>query len=162
MGVEKFIIDADTGSDDAVALLIALRNPKINILGITIASGNVPMKQGVTNALSTTELCGEKVDIYAGAEKPLTRDYIEIYSLEEFIKHVHSRDPASASGQCVHGADGMGDIGIEPKTTDIQKQTAVDYLVSSFNEQPDEITLVTLGPLTNIAEAINKDPSICS
>ena len=61
MGVEKFIIDADTGSDDAVALLIALRNPKINILGITIASGNVPMKQGVTNALSTTELCGETV-----------------------------------------------------------------------------------------------------
>ena len=56
----------------------------------------------------------------------------------------------------------MGDIGIEPKTTDIQKQTAVDYLVSSFNEQPDEITLVTLGPLTNIAEAINKDPSISS
>ena len=162
MGVEKFIIDADTGSDDAVALLIALRNPKINILGITIASGNVPMKQGVTNALSTTELCGEKVDIYAGAEKPLTRDYIEIYSLEEFIKHVRSRDPASASGQCVHGVDGMGDIGIEPKTSDIQKQTAVDYLVSSFNEQPDEITLVTLGPLTNIAEAINKDPSISS
>ena len=82
MSVEKFIIDADTGSDDAVALLIALRNPKIDILGITIASGNVPMKQGVINAFSTTELCGKKIDIYAGAEKPLTRDYVEIYSLE--------------------------------------------------------------------------------
>ena len=56
----------------------------------------------------------------------------------------------------------MGDIGITPKTTDIQKKTAIDYLVSSFNDQPNEITLVTLGPLTNIAQAINKDPSISS
>ncbi len=160
MDIEKFIIDADTGSDDAVALLMALRSPKIDILGITIASGNVPMKQGILNTLSTIELCDKSVGVYAGAEKPLERNYIEIYSLEDFTKHVQSRDPASASGQCVHGVDGMGDIKITPKNIDIQQKTAVDFLVSTFNKQPGEVTLVTLGPLTNVAEAINKDPSI--
>lgn len=160
MATEKFIIDADTGSDDAVAILIAMQHPAIEILGITIASGNVPMKQGVINTFSTMELCEQNIKVYKGAEKPLKRDYVEIYSLEDFIKHVHSRSSSSASGQCVHGVDGMGDIGIAPINKKAEDLPAVDFLVSSFNEDPDEITLVTLGPLTNIAEAIKEDPSI--
>ena len=160
MATEKFIIDADTGSDDAVALLIALRHPNVEVLGVTIASGNVPMKQGLLNTLSTSELCEQDIKIYAGAEKPLERDYIEFFSLEDFIKHVQSRDAASASGQCVHGIDGMGDIGVAPKNEGIEPMSAVDFLVSSFNKEAGQITLVTLGPLTNIAEAIHKDPSI--
>ena len=107
MATEKFIIDADTGSDDAVAILIALQHPSIEILGITIASGNVPMEQGVLNTFSTMELCEQNIKVYKGEEKPLERDYLEIYSLEDFIKHVHSRSPDSASGQCVHGVDGI-------------------------------------------------------
>ena len=160
MGSEKFIIDADTGSDDAVALLIALRSPTIEVLGITIASGNVPMKQGIINTLSTTELCEQSIKIYAGAEKPLERDYIELDSLKKFIEHVRSRNSAAASGQCVHGTDGMGDIGVVPKNIDIEPLPVDDFLVYSFNENPEEITLVTLGPLTNVAKAIQKDNSI--
>jgi purine nucleosidase len=73
---------------------------------------------------------------------------------------VKSLSPVSASAQCVHGIDGMGDIGIEPLNKKYEDENAVDYLVNSFNESPNEITLVTLGPLTNIANAIQKDPSI--
>ncbi|MDA0345270.1 MAG: nucleoside hydrolase [Proteobacteria bacterium] len=157
---QKFIIDADTGSDDAVAILMALRDPKINVLGITIVSGNVPLKQGIINTISTAELCELDVKIYAGADKPLTRSYKEVYTLEEFSDHVKSLSPDSISAQCVHGVDGMGDIGVTPNQYEYEKTHAEDFLLESFNEHPNEITLVTLGPLTNIANIIKKDPTI--
>ena len=160
MTKEKFIIDADTGSDDAVAILMALRDPRVEVLGITIVSGNVPLKQGIVNTLATAELCDTEVKVYAGADKPLTREYKELYTLDEFASHVKSLSPVSASAQCVHGIDGMGDIGIEPLNKKDEDENAADYLVNSFNENPNEITLVTLGPLTNIANAIQKDPSL--
>ena len=160
MTQKKFIIDADTGSDDAVAILMALRDPKVEVLGVTVVSGNVPMKQGIINTLSTAEICGVDVKVYAGADKPLNRDYIELYTLDEFQKHIKTLSSDSVTAQCVHGIDGMGDIGIEPKNHNYEKQNAVDYLVNTFNDNPNEITLVTLGPLTNIANAIKKDPSI--
>jgi len=157
---QKFIIDADTGSDDAVAILMALRDPRIDVLGITVVSGNVPMKQGIINTLSTAELCEVDVKVYAGSDKPLTRDYKELYSIEEFSAHVKTLSPDSVSAQCVHGIDGMGDIGIVPSIYSYEEQDAIEYLIESFNKNPNEITLVTLGPLTNIAKAIQKDPSI--
>ena len=157
---KKFIIDADTGSDDAVAILMALRDPRVEVLGVTIVSGNVPLKQGIVNTLATAELCDTEVKVYAGADKPLNREYKELYTLDEFASHVKSLSPVSASAQCVHGVDGMGDIGIEPSNKKYEDENAVDYLVNSFNENPNEITLVTLGPLTNVANAIQKNPSI--
>tara|TARA_B100000900_G_scaffold201190_1_gene170580 strand:+ start:391 stop:1383 length:993 start_codon:yes stop_codon:yes gene_type:complete len=160
MSQKKFIIDADTGSDDAVAILMALRDPRVEVLGITIVSGNVPLKQGIINTLSTAELCDVGVKVFAGADKPLTREYSEVYTLDEFQKHVQTLSSDSVSGQCVHGVDGMGDIGVEPQNKNYEEEDAVDYLVNSFNNNPNEITLVTLGPLTNIAKAIKKDPSI--
>tara|TARA_B100001559_G_C16446862_1_gene597180 strand:- start:402 stop:1394 length:993 start_codon:yes stop_codon:yes gene_type:complete len=160
MSQKKLIIDADTGSDDAVAILMALRDPRVQVLGITIVSGNVPLKQGIINTLSTAELCDVEVKVFAGADKPLKREYLEIYTLEEFQKHVHTLSPDSVTAQCVHGFDGMGDIGVEPKNKNYEEEDAVDYLINSFNKNPNEITLVTLGPLTNIAKAIQKDPSI--
>ena len=160
MSQKKFIIDADTGSDDAVAILMALRDPRIEVLGITVVSGNVPLKQGIINTLSTAELCGVDVKVFAGADKPLTREYIELYTLDEFQKHVKTLSPDSVTAQCVHGIDGMGDIGIEPLNKKYENEDAIDYLINSFNNNPKEITLVTLGPLTNIAKAIQKDPSI--
>jgi purine nucleosidase len=160
MSQRKFIIDADTGSDDAVAILMALREPTIDVLGITLVSGNVPRDQGIINTLSTIELCEETTKVYAGADKPLTRDYSEVQTLEEFSAHVQTRSPVSLSAQCVHGEDGMGDIGIQPKHKEYEQEDAIDFLINSFNQQPGEITLVTLGPLTNIALAIQKDSSI--
>ena len=113
MEQKKFIIDADTGSDDAVAILMALRDSRVEVLGITIVSGNVPMQQGIINTLSTAELCDSDVKVYPGAEKPLSREYIEIYTLDEFSDHVKTLSSVSATAQCVHGIDGMGDIGIK-------------------------------------------------
>ena len=160
MSQKKFIIDADTGSDDAVAILMALRDPRVEVLGVTVVSGNVPLKQGVINTLSTAELCDVEVKVFAGADKPLTREYRELYTLEEFQAHVQTLSPDSITAQCVHGVDGMGDIGIEPKNKKYEEEDAVEYLINSFNNNPNEITLVTLGPLTNIAKAIQKDSSI--
>ena len=160
MSQKKFIIDADTGSDDAVAILMALRDPKVDVLGVTVVSGNVPLKQGIINTLCTAELCDVDVKVFAGADKPLTREYLEIYTLDEFQKHVQTLSSESVTAQCVHGVDGMGDIGVEPQNKNYEEQDAVDYLIESFNKNPNEITLVTLGPLTNIAKAIQKDPSI--
>lgn len=160
MSQKKFIIDADTGSDDAVAILMALRDPRVEVLGVTVVSGNVPLKQGIINTLSTAELCDVEVKVFAGSDKPLTRGYRELYTLEEFQAHVQALSPDSISAQCVHGVDGMGDIGIEPKNKKHEEEDAIEYLVNSFNNNPNEITLVTLGPLTNIAKAIQKDSSI--
>ena len=158
--MKKFIIDADTGSDDAVAILLALRDPDVEILGITIVSGNVPLELGILNAKSTMELCEQEIKVYAGSNTPLTREYKEIYDLDEFMNHVKSESPISASGQCVHGVDGMGDIGVSPQDKTYEKESGIDFIIDSLNEQPNEITVVTLGPLTNIAKAVEKDPSI--
>lgn len=158
--MKKFIIDADTGSDDAVAILLALQDPQVDVLGITVVSGNVPLQQGVINTLSTIEATEQNIKVYAGAHKPLVRDYIEIHSLSDFTEHVKSLSPVSASAQSVHGIDGMGDIGITSKFSEYEEKNAIDFLVETINKNPDEITLVTLGPLTNIALALEKDPSI--
>ena len=73
--MKKFIIDADTGSDDAVAILLALRDPSVEILGISIVSGNVPLELGILNTKSTMELCEQDIKVYAGSNKPLAREY---------------------------------------------------------------------------------------
>jgi purine nucleosidase len=158
--LKKFIIDADTGSDDAVAILLALQDPSVEILGISVVSGNVPLRQGIKNTISTIDMTEKKVKVYAGADKPISREYEEIYDLENFMKHVKSLKPSSASGQCVHGIDGMGDIGTKPSIEVYEQKNAVDFITDTVNENPNEITLVTLGPLTNIALAIQKDSSI--
>ena len=158
--MRKFIIDADTGSDDAVAILLALQNKEIDVLGITVVSGNVPLEQGVKNTLSTIEAAEQEIKVFAGAEKPLMRDYVEIHGLTEFTEHVKSLSPISASAQSVHGVDGMGDIGVTPKSLNYEEKKAVDFLIEKINQNPQEITIVTLGPLTNIALALQKDPSI--
>lgn len=90
--MRHFLIDTDTASDDAVALVMALNHPDVRIEAITVVAGNVPLKQGVQNALYTVERCGKQVPVYEGLEKPLLRP------LE--------------TAQYVHGQDGMGDIGL--------------------------------------------------
>ena len=88
----KFIIDTDTASDDAVAILMALRDPSVEVVALTVVAGNVPLDQAVQNALYTVELAGASVPVYAGAAAPL-------------LQPLHT-------AQVVHGRDGMGDIGL--------------------------------------------------
>lgn len=138
--MRKFLIDTDTASDDAVALVMALQHPDIQIEVITLVAGNVPVDQGVQNALYTVELCGADVPVYRGSEKPLIRP----------LQTAHD----------THGQDGMGDIGLPLHGRTPADGHAVDVIVETINAHPGEITLVTLGPLTNIALALHRDPSI--
>lgn len=140
--MRHFLIDTDTASDDAVALVIALRDPNVQVEAITVVAGNVPVDQGVQNALYTVTLCNQQVPVYRGAAKPLRRP------LE--------------TAQFVHGEDGMGDIGLPLEGYVPAEGHVVDVIIETINRYAGEITLVTLGPLTNIALALLKEPSIAS
>jgi len=123
----RLLIDTDTASDDAVALLLALRTPGVEVAAITVVGGNVEVEQGVQNALYTVELAGKHVPVYAG------------------------RTGTTHFGHAVHGRDGMGDIGLPLAGREPAPGDAVDALERAIHESPDELTLVTLGPLTNVA-----------
>ncbi|MGF1486450.1 MAG: nucleoside hydrolase, partial [Prochloraceae cyanobacterium] len=138
--MRKFLIDTDTASDDAVALIMAHNWADIEILGITIVNGNVPVKQGALNALYTTELCQKSTPIFLGCSQPILRK--------------------SEYSYWFHGANGMGNINIPLTEIKPQKKHAIDAIVDIIKANPHEITLVTLGPLTNIAIAISRSPEI--
>ena len=153
----KLIIDADTGSDDAVAILMAYRNlSEKDILGVTVVSGNVPLEQGLLNTIFVNELCDVSVPIYRGASKPLERDYVEVYKTDEANKIALSYENYSTSAQHVHGVDGLGDIGIKPEGNNIEKETAQEFYSMVLGSE-DELEIVTLGPLTNIAELVRNN-----
>ncbi len=134
-----FLIDTDTASDDAVALLMALRWPEVRVAAITVVSGNVSVEQGVRNALYTVELCGADVPVSQGQAKPLVRP------------------PAHA--HFFHGRDGLGDQNYPPATRVAIDTPAVDVLIETIRANPG-LTLVTLGPLTNIAVALDRAPDV--
>ena len=136
-----FLIDTDTASDDAVALIMALRSPSIEVLAITTVAGNVGVQQATRNALYTSELCGADVPIYMGSEKPLTR--------------------AHQSADWFHGRDGLGDHGYPMSRRSAQKQHAANAIVAAIESNPG-LVLVTLGPLTNIALALEQNPAIAT
>jgi purine nucleosidase len=138
--MQRLIIDTDTGSDDAVALVMALKWPDTLIEAITVVAGNVPLAQGVQNALYTVELCGRTVPVYAGRDRPLLRPL--------------------ATAENVHGGDGMGDMGLPLAGRTPTPGHAVDVLRETINRNPGEITLVTLGPLSNVAIALLRDPGL--
>jgi purine nucleosidase len=136
-----FLIDTDTASDDAVALIMALRSPEIRVLAITTVAGNVAVQQATRNALYTAELCGADVPVFMGAEKPLHREH----------------RPA----HWFHGRDGLGDHGYPPPRRAPEKQHAVDAIIATIEAHPG-LVLVTLGPLTNIALALQRKPEIAA
>ncbi len=138
--MRRFLIDTDTASDDAVALVMALRNPEIKVEAITVVAGNVPLEQGVQNALYTVELCKADVPVYAGCAKPLMRP------LE--------------TAQFVHGEDGMGEIGLPLSGRTPASGHAMEVIIDTIRRFAGDITLVTLGPLTNVALALARAPEI--
>src|SRR5579862_6256208 len=124
------VIDTDTASDDAVALIMALRSPSVEVKAITTVAGNVAVNQATQNALLTVELCDADVPVFSGARKPLKR---ELQIADWF-----------------HGRDGLGDNGYAPSSHLASAGDAVDALISVVQSTPG-IELVTLGPLTNLA-----------
>jgi purine nucleosidase len=139
--LRPFLIDTDTASDDAVALIMALRNPRIEVLAITTVAGNVDVQQATRNALYTAQLCDSTVPVFAGAERPLKRTHV--------------------SADWFHGRDGLGDHGYPPPRRAPERHSAVDAIIDTIESRPG-LVMVTLGPLTNIALALQKKPGIAS
>lgn len=137
--VRKFIIDTDTASDDAVALIMALRWADVEVEALTIVAGNVPVEQGAKNALYTAELCGSSVPVYIGADRPLLRPY--------------------SSAEWFHGTDGLGDQNYPAPRRQPETKHAVDAIIDTVRANPG-IVMVTLGPLTNVALAVARAPEI--
>ena len=134
-----FLIDTDTASDDAVALIMALRAPDVRVAAITTVAGNVNVQQATCNALYTVELCGTEVPVYVGAEKPLLRIY--------------------GNATWFHGRDGLGDHNYPAPHRTFEKAHAVDAIIDTIEANPG-LVVVTLGPLTNLALALAKKPAI--
>jgi purine nucleosidase len=136
-----FLIDTDTASDDAVALIMALRAPQVEVVAISTVAGNVAVQQAARNALYTAELCGSNVPVFIGAEKPLARAHV--------------------SADWFHGRDGLGDHGYPPPHRSPEKSPAVEAIIDAIEAHPG-LVLVTLGPLTNVALALQNSPGIAS
>ncbi|QEN05698.1 nucleoside hydrolase [Thiospirochaeta perfilievii] len=137
--MRKFIIDTDTGSDDAIALIMALKSKEINIEAITTVCGNITLEQATLNALMTIEVTDTvKPPVFSGSSKPLKR------KLE------------TAEG--VHGQDGMGGKGLIHPTLKKTGSNAVEKILSIVEENPGEIEIITIGPVTNLAQAILEAP----
>jgi purine nucleosidase len=136
-----FLIDTDTASDDAVALIMALRAPDVRTAAITTVAGNVKVEQATRNALYTAELCGADVPVFSGASKPLLRPYTD--------------------ATWFHGSDGLGDHNYPAPKRPAEKLHAVDAIIETIEANPG-LVLVTLGPLTNVALALSRKPSIAA
>jgi purine nucleosidase len=139
--IRTFLIDTDTASDDAVALIMVLRAPDVRVAAITVVAGNVEVQQATRNALYTAELCGSDIAVYTGAEKPLLRTY--------------------ENATWFHGRDGLGDHGYPAPRKSAEKLHAVDAILETIEVNPG-IVLVTLGPLTNVALALSKKPELAA
>lgn len=135
----KLIIDTDAGVDDAQAIMLALADPAVELLGITTLTGNVHIRQVNPNVLTILEIMNRDAPVYAGIDRPLLQEWEDA---AEF-----------------HGGDGLGDFRDRPTLTrSLEAEHAVPALLRLSREHEGELTLIALGPLTNIAAAVRLDP----
>ncbi len=135
--MERVIIDCDPGIDDSLAIMLALNSPELEVVGITIVAGNSPVEMGFSNAKKVLDFMGRlDVPVYAGADRPMKREYINALD--------------------THGEDGLGESFL-PEVEDqvIPEKTAVDYMRETLNS--GDVSIIALGPLTNIAELARVD-----
>ncbi len=143
MSPRKIIIDTDPGQDDAVAILLALASPEeIEVLGITCVAGNVPLALTSKNARIVCELAGKPdVKVFAGCDRPLGRELV--------------------TAEHVHGKTGLDGPTLPDPQMPLQEQHAVDFIIETLRaEAPGSVTLCPLGPLTNIATALQRAPEL--
>lgn len=140
MQKRKVIIDCDPGIDDSLALLLAINSPELEILGITTCSGNVPAKIGAENALYTLHRFSKlDIDVYVGEENPLKRKLV--------------------TAQDTHGEDGVGENFYKKAPNKEVKYGGVDFIIDTLKHNED-VSIIALGPLTNIAKALEKDKEV--
>ena len=139
---KKIIIDTDPGIDDTMAIYFALMSSKLDVLGLTTVYGNTSNIQGTENALRILEKAKRNdLTVHTGSSKPLATEYL-------------------GKGEVVHGLDGQGNSNLIKPRLKSSKINAVDFLKNKINEHPEEITIVPIGPLTNIAHLFIQNKGI--
>lgn len=134
----RLIIDSDTGADDASALILAAKQPNVEILGVTVLVGNVDLEQSAANALAALEQAGCDAPVYKGSDETL--------------------DGTKKIAFSVFGTDGMGNADLIHPNKQAKEDDAVEFILNTVRENPGEIEIVALGPATNLAKAIRQDP----
>jgi inosine-uridine nucleoside N-ribohydrolase len=140
----KLILDVDTGTDDAVALMLAALHPELDLVAATTVNGNVPVEYCTENSLRVFDHIGVPVPVYEGVAKPIERDDLPI-----------PRGDIQSSN-AVHG----GYLDIPPSRSKKQPTDAVEFLIETYRSATDEIILVPVGPLSNIASALRREPRL--
>jgi inosine-uridine nucleoside N-ribohydrolase len=138
---KKVIIDTDPGTDDAIAIMLALTSSELDVRALTVVPGNVEAKQGLENALKLTSLANRcDIAVAGGAQHPLFQKLI--------------------TAQFWHGANGFANVELPPTKCKTDPRFGPDLIIQMIHDNPHQITLLPIGPLTNIALALLKDPSI--
>jgi inosine-uridine nucleoside N-ribohydrolase len=142
-GPRRVIIDTDPGVDDAMAILLALNSPELKVEALTVVPGNVDARQGLENALKIVSLAGRcDVPVAGGAQHPLNQKLI--------------------TAQYWHGKNGLAGVELPASNCKADRRFGPDLIIETVRKYPHEVTLIPVGPLTNIALAVSKDPSIAS
>jgi inosine-uridine nucleoside N-ribohydrolase len=140
---QRVIVDTDPGIDDAMAILLALNSPELKVEALTIVPGNVDGRQGLENALKIASVAGRcDVTVAGGARHPLNQKLI--------------------TAQYWHGSNGLAGVELPASKCKADSRFGPDLIIELVHKYPHEITLIPVGPLTNIALAVSKDPSIVS
>ena len=138
---QRVIIDTDPGVDDAMAILLALNSPELRVVALTVVPGNVDSAQGLENALKIVSLANRcDVPVARGAHHPLSQKLI--------------------TAQYWHGKNGLADVELPPSKCNADPHFGPDLIIETIHKYPHEITLIPVGPLTNIALAVSKDPAV--
>jgi inosine-uridine nucleoside N-ribohydrolase len=138
---QRVIIDTDPGVDDAMAILLALNSPELKVEALTVVPGNVDSRQGLENALKIVSLANRcDIPLARGAHHPLNQKLI--------------------TAQYWHGKNGLADVELPPSNCKADARFGPDLIIETVHKYPHEVTLIPVGPLTNIALAVSKDPSI--
>ena len=137
----KVIIDTDPGVDDAFALMLAMRSPELNVMAVTAVAGNLPLEITLPNALRMVEICDRTdIPVAAGASVPLIRRQV--------------------TASYAHGENGLGGVSLPPPKITAIKEHATELICRIVLEHPGEVTLIGLGPLTNLALALRSEPNL--
>jgi ribosylpyrimidine nucleosidase len=140
--MERIIMDVDTGLDDAVAIVLAAGSKEIQIEGIVAVSGNMGLEHTLENTLNVVDLLGLEIPVYAGCDRPLVRNKVDAGAF--------------------HGKTGLDGPVFEPRTKQVTPGSGVQFIIDTILENPNEINVVAIGPLTDVAQAIRLEPKIVS